>query len=201
MCGSNKNIFSRVCVIQRLIFISISLCLTILLYGCKQVRDLSLPEITELCREIQLTFSDVNGISFYTYSGSNDINISIDTVKISREDTYHLVMMIRDLAMSEEFQNHLFEYLNINPYGLTPTIVIRIYDETWSEKKSHGPFVDSRIKYSFESGYYIEPYDSRKNITDYTYNGYSDWSGTQYYDTYWKSISMDDIVTGAGGHP
>ena len=202
MCGSNKRISPKVTtVVQQLIILSISFCLSILLSGCNQVKRLSFPEISELCREVQSNFNSVNNISCYTYSGSNDVNISIDTIEMPTKDVFQLVMIIRTYTMSEEFQIHLFEDLGIKPCGLTPTITIRIYDPTWSETKSHGPLVDSKIKYSFESRYYLEPYDSRNTISDYTYNGYSNWSGTQYFNTYWKSISMDDIVTGSGNHP
>lgn len=125
--------------------------------------------------------------------------LSFDIVArdMTEKEACALVRMIRETTMDREFQEKLLEKLEVRMKPLAPEIYILITDPTWVWYERHygGSKYKRTTKYSFSSSYYFEVFNSGRDLSEYTYNGYSEWHGTQYFDGYQKSISNEKILS------
>lgn len=125
--------------------------------------------------------------------------LSFDIVArdMTEKDACALVRMIRETTMDREFQEKLLEKLEVRMKPLAPEIYVLITDPTWVWYERHygGSKYKRTTKYSFSSSYYFEVFNSGRDLSEYTYNGYSEWHGTQYFDGYQKSISNEKILS------
>lgn len=182
---------------QGLVMVWIVLCLVVLFCSCSQGYSLKFPETELLKEEVFSTFASVEKMQFRYTKSAKMLSFDIVARDMTEKDACALVRMIRETTMDREFQEKLLEKLEVRMKPLAPEIYVLITDPTWVWYERHygGSKYKRTTKYSFSSSYYFEVFNSGRDLNEYTYNGYSEWHGTQYFDGYQKSISNEKILS------
>lgn len=169
-----------------------ALC-TLLLSGCQQRVPLRLPGLDALKTQLLESLPDVDKVEFLYYSGSLNVHIQFTGEDITDETACSAVLIVRETFIQKDFQERLQEELHFTP-SFGPEVYVDIYDPNWSYYFLNNNDGEAQHKkYSFWGRYNLEIYNSGRDPSDYTYDGYSRWVGNQFFTGWQRAISMEEI--------
>ena len=192
MCGLNKQKFSPTRLRRPLFCLAVALC-TLLLSGCQQRVPLRLPGLGALKTQLLETLPDIDRVELFYYSGSRNVVIQLTGEYITDETACSAVLIVRETFIQKDFQEKLQEELHFTS-SFGPEVYVDLYDPNWSYYfRNNNDGEAQHWKYSFWGRYNLEIYNSGRDPSDYTYDGYSRWVGNQFFTGWQRAISMEEI--------
>ncbi|MEY8310391.1 hypothetical protein AALA61_00100 [Oscillospiraceae bacterium 42-9] len=186
-----KRILAPTRLRRPLLCLAVALC-TLLLSGCQQRVPLRLPGLGALKTQLLESLPDIDRVELFYYSGSLNVHIQFTGEDITDETACSAVLIVRETFIQKDFQERLQEELHFTP-SFGPEVYVDLYDPNWSYRLTYNSEDIQHRKYSFWGRYNLEIYNSGRDPSDYTYDGYSRWVGNQFFTGWQRAISMEEI--------